>query len=286
MFKQSMSAASQKKLHSIGGTSSKWNDGVTAMKCPATPSLLDKCLGTRGCCSNHEIQDTAISLLCGTSYTDEVVWLAQCQYYLNVQIALCHFDGHSTDKVQLLLTPNASAILDSLKRPDEQLRQQQGIYIVLQIIGGHIGLPILLFFSVFPKKAQRDLPFLNLLFTWIISSISFSIALYRLGPASSTYIVLPFIPSEEVCRSQAALVIGAQVMTDTAMCALIIQLWLDIRAAIHGPLTPGQVRWTRATLLSASYVSLLVFSLPALGVTPVEVTQLSFYCFLSLSGRL
>jgi hypothetical protein len=37
-----------------------------------------------------------------------------------VQIALCQFDGHSADKVQLLLSPNASATLDSLNRQDER----------------------------------------------------------------------------------------------------------------------------------------------------------------------
>ncbi|KAF8521683.1 hypothetical protein JB92DRAFT_2890177 [Gautieria morchelliformis] len=58
---------------------------------------------------------------------------------------------------------------------DEQLRQQQAIYRALQIIGGHIGLPILLLFSIFSKTAQRDLTFLNFCFTWIFASITFSV---------------------------------------------------------------------------------------------------------------
>ncbi|KAF8531771.1 hypothetical protein JB92DRAFT_2080679 [Gautieria morchelliformis] len=78
-------------------------------------------------------------------------------------------------------------------------------------------------------------------------------------------------------------------MTDTAMCALIVQLWLDIRAAIHGPLTPGQIRWTRATLLAAPYVSLLAFSLLALSASASagfvkfssgRPLQTNFYCTL------
>ncbi|KAF8487891.1 hypothetical protein JB92DRAFT_1463129 [Gautieria morchelliformis] len=240
-----------------------------SMKCPPKLSPSDSCLGIHGCCSNNEIQGVAIHLLCGTTpYTEELGW-ATVQHDLNVQMALCHFDGHSADNVQLLLTPNASAFLDSLNRQDEELRRQQAIYLALQIIGGHIGLPILLLFSIFPKKAPRNLIFLNFCFTWIFSSITFSIGLYRLGPASITSNRLPFIHSDRECFTQSVLVSGAQVMTDTAMCALIVQLWLDIRAAIHGPLTPGLIRWTRATLLSAPYLSLLGFSLPVICLVPV-----------------
>ncbi|KAF8531702.1 hypothetical protein JB92DRAFT_2847681 [Gautieria morchelliformis] len=164
-----------------------------------------------------------------------------------------------------------------------QLRQQQAIYRALQIIGGHIGLPILLLFSIFSKTAQRDLTFLNFCFTWIFSSITYSVGLYRLGPASLlTGPTLPFIHSDQECLNQAALVSGAQAMTDTAMCALIVQLWFDFRAAIHGPRSPRQIRWTRATLLAAPYVALLAFSLPALGVRASRLiaSQTSFCCML------
>ncbi|KAF8483025.1 hypothetical protein JB92DRAFT_1674267 [Gautieria morchelliformis] len=223
----------------------------------------------RGCCSNNGIQRI---------------------YEINFQTALCHFDGHSVDNVQLLLSPNALAILDSMNRPDEQLRQQQAIYRALQIIGGHIGLPILLLFSIFSKTAQRDLTFLNFCFTWIFSSVTFSVGLYRLGPASQYFeATLPFIDSVQECLNQGALVSGAQAMTDTAMCALIVQLWFDFRAAIHGPRSPRQIRWTRATLLSAPYGALLAFSLPALGARVdffqfqpgrLMASQQSFYCML------
>ncbi|KAF8519422.1 hypothetical protein JB92DRAFT_2001083 [Gautieria morchelliformis] len=200
---------------------------------------------------------------------------------------MCHFDGHSTINVQYLLTPNASAILDGINRTDEKLRQQQAIYRALQIIGGHIGLPILLLFSIFSKTAQRDLTFLNFCFTWIFSSITFSVGLYRLGPASSfSGVTLPPIRSDQACLNQAALVSGAQAMTDTAMCALIVQLWFHFRAVIHGR-SPRQIRWTKATLLAAPYVALLAFSLAALGMNVNSVQssrlmafQANFYCLL------
>ncbi|KAF8521528.1 hypothetical protein JB92DRAFT_2890757, partial [Gautieria morchelliformis] len=222
-----------------------------------------------------------ISLLCG-SYSEDVA-LAFFQYDLNVQVALCHFDGHSADNMQLLLTPNVSASLDSMSGLDER-----AIYLALQVLGGHIGFPILLLFSIFCKTAKRDLTFLNFCFTWIFSSITFSVGLYRLGPASSFYgILLPFIHSDQECLNQAALVSGAQAMTDTAMCALIVQLWSDFRAAIRGPRSPRQIQWTRATLLAAPYIALLVFLLPALGTRVnlfqsgrLNASQMSFYCML------
>ncbi|KAF8523558.1 hypothetical protein JB92DRAFT_2883907 [Gautieria morchelliformis] len=262
-------------------------NGTMVLQCPSESSSFDlNCLGIHGCCSNTEIQGVAIESLCRNSVADDSGWVAQVQHDLNAQTALCHFDGHSADNVQLLLTPNASTFLDSLNRQDEELRQQQAIYLALQIIGGHIGLPILLLFSIFPKTAPRNLIFLNFCFTWIFSSVTFSIGLYRLGPASLTSTPLPFIHSDRECLAQATLVSGALVMADTAMCALIVQLWLDIRAAIHGPLTPGHIRWARATLLSAPYLSLLAFSLSVvslrpLGDAPPGVLQTSFYCSLT-----
>ncbi|KAF8527127.1 hypothetical protein JB92DRAFT_2869278, partial [Gautieria morchelliformis] len=136
------------------------------------------------------------------------------------------------------------------------------------IIGGHIGLPILLLFSIFSKTAQRDLTFLNFASPTLIG------------------ITLPFIHSYQECLNQAALVSGAQAMTDTAMCALIVQLWFEFRAAIHGPRSPRQIRWTRATLLAAPYVSLLAFSLPALSANAnplsrrLTASSTNFYCLL------
>jgi hypothetical protein len=38
-----------------------------------------------------------------------------------VQRSLCHFDGHSADNLQLLLTPNASTMLDNMNRRDERV---------------------------------------------------------------------------------------------------------------------------------------------------------------------
>ena len=178
-----------------------------------------------------------------------------------------------------------------------ELRQEQDIFFAFQIVGGHIGLPILIIASVVLRKPRPDLTFLNLCFTWVFSSIVFSIGLvrlrrripgqcptlnilftdyarlYRRGPATFLMGPLPYIHSEQECLSQAALTTGAQVMTDTAMCALIIQvavhrlllrswakfilsmqLWLDFRATIHGPRGSRQIQWTRAVVRLTSCI--------------------------------
>ncbi|KAF8510146.1 hypothetical protein JB92DRAFT_458106 [Gautieria morchelliformis] len=84
-------------------------------------------------------------------------------------------------------------------------------------------------------------------------------------------------------------------MTDTAMCALIIQLWLGFRAATQGPPKPRQIRWTKAALLAAPYVSLLAFSLLALAPTPTFIyvgsskllaRPANFYCMLLRNNAL
>ncbi|KAF8504277.1 hypothetical protein JB92DRAFT_778434 [Gautieria morchelliformis] len=93
-------------------------NGTMVLQCPLEGSPTD-CLGTHGCCSNDEIQGAAMGWLCGGAPYAEELLLARVQHDLNTQIALCHFDGHSADNVQLLLTPNASAILDSMNRQDE-----------------------------------------------------------------------------------------------------------------------------------------------------------------------
>ncbi|KAF8531744.1 hypothetical protein JB92DRAFT_2848245 [Gautieria morchelliformis] len=238
------------------------------------------CLFVRGCCSNNGILDIAMVGLCGLPVGYDIDH-AMTQYEINLKIALCHFDGHSVDNVQLLLTPNASAQLDSYNRQDER-----AIYRALQITGGHVGLPILLLFSIFSKTAQRDLTFLNFCFTWIFSSIAFSVGLYRLGPASTfSGVTLPFIHSDQECLNQAALVSGSQAMTDTAMCALIVQLWFDFRTAIHGPRSLRQIRWTRATVyLICNHLSLVFmkpfFTTTASGSALRGSTGVNFYCLL------
>ena len=72
----------------------------------------------------------------------------------------------------------------ALIRPYLELRKEQAIFFALQIVGGHVGLPILLISSILLRKPRPDLTFINFCFTWVFSSIVFSIGLVRLGHLS------------------------------------------------------------------------------------------------------
>jgi hypothetical protein len=111
------------------------------MKCP--PDLVPPATCgfiNRGSCSNNATQELAICLLCRIPDAYYSVIAVDAQYQLDgnviahncqfaetsnvavlVQISLCHFDGHSADNLQLLLTPNASARVDSMNRRDERV---------------------------------------------------------------------------------------------------------------------------------------------------------------------
>ncbi|KAF8509496.1 hypothetical protein JB92DRAFT_513698 [Gautieria morchelliformis] len=84
-------------------------------------------------------------------------------------------------------------------------------FFALHIIGGHVGLPILLLFSIFSNKAQRDPTFLNSCFTWIFPYQT----IYRLVPSTSLGSP-PFIHSDQGRLTQAAMIPGAQIMADNA----------------------------------------------------------------------
>ncbi|KAF8531747.1 hypothetical protein JB92DRAFT_2848331 [Gautieria morchelliformis] len=92
-------------------------NGTMEIQCP--PDIGPVCF-VRGCCSNNAILDIAIVYLCRVPFVSdsEQAWT---QYRINHQIALCHFDGHSVDNMQLLLTPNASALLDSMNRQNKRV---------------------------------------------------------------------------------------------------------------------------------------------------------------------
>ncbi|KAF8499311.1 hypothetical protein JB92DRAFT_2982489 [Gautieria morchelliformis] len=264
------------------------------LNCPDSYyDVLKPCVSVDGCCSNQAVQDIAIEYLCPDYRPDDLL-LARAQQDMNKKIALCRFDGFTVADVKLQLTPNATAILNDLNRPSEKGRVFQGTFLTMQILGGHIGLPIFLLFSIFSKGLQRNLTLLNFCFTWILSSIAFSIGLYRLGPVLPEIgLFLPFIHSHQECLVQAALITGAQVMTDASVCALIVEVWFYFRGAIHGRHGHRKNLWARAALLALPYAFLLAFSLPALSaVTRKSFTsrrfspQNNFYCVLGGSDIL
>ena len=123
------------------------------------------------------------------------------------------------------------------------LRRTQTVYLALQIAGGHIGLVVVLAYSVFSNGIHRGATYINFCVTWIFSSVAFSL-LSAFSPAiiQSRRLTLYFVyrlyrgttdnnvinplgsVSQNMCLTQAGLTEGAQVMTAASTLALVIQV--------------------------------------------------------------
>ncbi|KAF8491010.1 hypothetical protein JB92DRAFT_3007418 [Gautieria morchelliformis] len=148
---------------------------------------------------------------------------------------------------------------------------------------------VILLFAVFSQRVSRGPTFLNFCITWIFSSVTFSILLYR-GTEGNTVVNSLGEVAPNICLTQAALTEGAQVMTACSTLALVIQLWLTVRASIHGDSLHGikQNRWMTCALLVTPYILFIVFAFPSVVVgmdlivvngSPVErAIPANFYC--------
>jgi len=226
-------------------------------------------------CTVPFVQAQGECLLCeSTTPQDD----AAVQYLLDTELNQCHSEGFNVT-YQLDLPPAAVAIVQKFNRDSATLRRSQTAFLALQISGGHIGLVVVLAFALFSREIRRDPTFLNFCITWIFSSIVFSILLYRGTQGNDLANSLGFVTPNQ-CLAQAALTEGAQVMTACSTLALVIQLWLGLRAAIHGPSSDGskQSKWINYTLLLAPYVSFIAIALPSafVGMGNVEIEGSSF----------
>jgi len=112
------------------------------------------------------------------------------------------------------------------------------LFFAFQILGGHIGFPILLavIFALRNPSSRHPL-FINFCVIWIISSIVFCILLYAgydTGPDP------PFM----ICTVQASLVYAMPIMAAVSLWALVFHLWLSLREA----LTKAQIIRSRKRL--------------------------------------
>ncbi|KAF8588741.1 hypothetical protein K439DRAFT_1658277 [Ramaria rubella] len=201
----------------------------------------------------------------------------------------CREGGVSINTVVFHLSPNQTAILDSLNGADEDLRKHQIIFLTLQIVGGHIGLVLLVVISLIVSTISRDPIYFNFCITWTISSVIFSLALYQ---DNSTHTInFPLSPQWShlnsstisgqpvtACAIQAALLNGVQPMTAFSTLTLMSKLWLDLRISIHG--TCMKLKWI-------PHVQALIILLPHIilvSLFSISITQASnalpgrFYC--------
>lgn len=76
------------------------------------------------------------------------------------------------------------------------LRRNQAVFLALQVVGGHIGLPAILIFTLYSRRVRRDPTFLNFCITWIFSSVAFSFLCvwYLISYAQSQLFLSKIIP--------------------------------------------------------------------------------------------
>ncbi|KZS91474.1 hypothetical protein SISNIDRAFT_487446 [Sistotremastrum niveocremeum HHB9708] len=92
------------------------------------------------------------------------------------------------------------------------------ILLTLQIVGGHVGLPILLVTFCFVKR-KRSMVVIHFCISWIIFSISGSLQSY-------TPIPLHLITSQGLCLLSQAADDGATIMTALSTLSLLLNLYL------------------------------------------------------------
>jgi len=120
-------------------------------------------------------------------------------------------------------------------------------YFALQIVGGHVLLPILVAIFAFSKKANRHPTLINLCLTWILSGIFSCILLYWGVQQGSE-------PPFGLCLTQSSLIYGIPPMTATAVCALVFQIWLGLFNSKKETLDPRWGIFRTAILLAAPYI--------------------------------
>ncbi|KAG8847504.1 hypothetical protein FRB91_011718 [Serendipita sp. 411] len=138
----------------------------------------------------------------------------------------------------------------------------------LHIIGGHILIPILLILSFVRKNVTRNYVFINFCITWILYSITFcflwvtTVLRICLHGITDRYCLNRLYAGEQtgpkphwnICRTQAALVYAVPILVASASCALVFQLWLDIRAADSKTGTRAFFSMRNILLISLPYV--------------------------------
>ncbi|KLO12760.1 hypothetical protein SCHPADRAFT_904810 [Schizopora paradoxa] len=141
-------------------------------------------------------------------------------------------------------------------------RLDESAFLGLQVTGGQILLPLLVLTTIFSRKVPRSPVFINFCISWIVSSVVYSLLVYR-GRSDPANLSLD--PSPQECLIQASLINGVQALTSCATIGLVIQLFVVIRNTHRDP--NGESKFDRNRhalnyiLLFVPFFAFLVFSI-------------------------
>ncbi|OCH94677.1 hypothetical protein OBBRIDRAFT_746913 [Obba rivulosa] len=130
-------------------------------------------------------------------------------------------------------------------------------YFVLQLLGGHIGLPLLVLTFLLSRKVPRRPTVINLCIVWILYSVTYCLSLYGRNNFKSN-------PPQQLCFVQAAMVHGAPCMAVVAVLIVVVKIWSTFYEpwkSIHLDRLP---QWAKScAILLPPYVVFAVFSIIA-----------------------
>jgi len=152
------------------------------------------------------------------------------------------------------------------------------LFFAFQIIGGHIGFPILLAVVLVLRNASSRHPlFINFCVIWIMSSVVFCILLYAghdTGPEP------PFM----ICAIQASLVYAMPIMSSVSLTAMVFHLWLVLRGVTTQKFVKNSKKMQRILVALPYLVALpfIIFPATVASIMPQRVsrrqTDFGFYC--------
>jgi len=152
------------------------------------------------------------------------------------------------------------------------------LFLVLHVLGGHVGMPLILFTIFASRQIMRHPVFVNFCITWTCFSSSYLVLLYA-GQIENLY------PAFPLCLTQAAMIYAGAAMIGVSSFVFVLHLYLVLRGAVYP--NPA-LKWHTLRLviiLGVPYLAyMLVFTVAMIAgySNPQPVHRSSFYCTISI----
>ncbi|KAF8474304.1 hypothetical protein JB92DRAFT_3052414 [Gautieria morchelliformis] len=149
----------------------------------------------------------------------------------------------------------------------------QVAFLILLVLGGHVGMPLILSATFFSGHVFRHPVFVNFCITWMLYSLAYTLLLYA-GQITNPQ------PKFNLCMTQSAMIYGSPPMIGASVFVFVLHLYLLVRERVgYAPLRWPNLRL--AIMLAAPYVvflSVFTVAITMANSQPLRVHRSSFYC--------
>ncbi|KAF9567029.1 hypothetical protein CPC08DRAFT_758652 [Agrocybe pediades] len=132
--------------------------------------------------------------------------------------------------------------------------QLRPVYLTIYATGGLLGLPLLIATSFFSTRIPRQPILINFYFTWVFTSISYTIVAFHGTVAEASHLL---------CSAQAALINGTPTMSGVATFLVVFQIWRTFRDPLEQRVYRGRCgcseKATLIIMLSLPYIVFFIF---------------------------